>query len=152
MSRSSFLLSESLAAWYSDNAVREAPLFAELRRETAKMPQAAMQIAPEQGQLMAILVRLMGARRCLEVGTFTGYSALAVASALPEDGELLACDVSEEWTAIARRYWSRAGIDHKIRLVLGPALRTLDAEIGVPRARPVRLRRRARVPARRGAP
>src|SRR5690349_413391 len=128
MSRTSFLLPEGLAAYYAQVAVRETPLFAELRRETAKMPQAAMQVAPEQGQLMAILVHLMGARRCLEVGTFTGYSAMAVASALPEDGELLACDVSEEWTAMGRRYWSRAGIDHKIRLVLGPALRTLDAE------------------------
>lgn len=129
MSRTSFLLPEGLAAYYAEVAVRETPLFAELRRETAKMPQAAMQIAPEQGQLLAMLVRLLGARRCIEVGVFTGYSSLAVASALPEDGELLACDINAEWTAIGRRYWARAGVDHKIRLVLAPALGTLDGEI-----------------------
>jgi predicted O-methyltransferase YrrM len=129
MSRSSFLLPEALAAYYAGVAVRETPLFAELRRETARLPQAVMQIAPEQGQLMAMLVRLMGARRCLEVGVFTGYSSLAVASALPDDGELLACDVSEEWCAIARRYWQKAGVDRKIRLVLAPARQTLEREI-----------------------
>jgi len=129
MSRSSFLLGESLAEYYSGVAVREPPLFAELRRETAGLPQAVMQIAPEQGQLMAILVRLMGARRCIEVGVFTGYSSLAVASALPDDGELLACDVSEEWCAIARRYWQKAGVDRKIKLVLAPASQTLEREL-----------------------
>lgn len=134
MSRSSFLLPESLAQYYASVAVREAPPFAELRAETAKLPQAVMQIAPEQGQLMAMLVRLMGARRCIEVGVFTGYSSLAVASALPEDGELLACDVSEEWTAIAQRYWQKAGVERKIRLVLAPALQTLDREIAAGKA------------------
>lgn len=129
MSRSSFLLPEALAAYYTGVAVRETPVFAELRRETARLPQAVMQIAPEQGQLMAMLVRLMGARRCIEVGVFTGYSSLAVASALPDDGELLACDVSEEWCAIARRYWQKAGVDRKIRLVLAPARQTLEREI-----------------------
>jgi caffeoyl-CoA O-methyltransferase len=129
MSRSSFLLSEPLARYYAGVAVREPPLFAELRRETAKLPQSNMQIAPEQGQLMAILVRLMQARRCIEVGVFTGYSSMAVADALPEGGELLACDVSEEWTALARSYWKKAGVDHKIRLVLAPARQTLDREI-----------------------
>jgi predicted O-methyltransferase YrrM len=129
MSRASFLLDERLAAYYAGVAVRESGVFAELRAETAKLPMAVMQIAPEQGQLMAMLVRLMGARRCVEVGVFTGYSTLAVASALPADGEVLACDVSEEWTAIARRYWRKAGVDRKIRLVLGPALATLDAEL-----------------------
>lgn len=129
MSSSSFLLGEALGTYYAAVAVREGGVLAELRAETAKMPMARMQIAPEQGQLMALLVRLMGARRCLEVGTFTGYSALAVAAALPDDGSLLACDVSEEWTAVARRYWKKAGVDAKIRLVLGPALQTLDAEL-----------------------
>ena len=129
MSSSSFLLGEALAGYYAGVAVRESGVLAELRAETAKMPMARMQIAPEQGQLMAMLVRLIGARRCLEVGTFTGYSALAVAGALPDDGSLLACDVSEEWTAIARRYWKKAGVDRKIRLVLAPALQTLDAEL-----------------------
>ena len=120
---------EALAEYYAGVALREPPLFAELRRETAKLPQAVMQIAPEQGQLMAMLVRLMGAKRCIEVGVFTGYSSLAVASALPEDGELLACDVSEEWCAIARRYWVKAGVQRKIRLVLAPAKQTLDREL-----------------------
>jgi len=134
MSRSSFLLPEQLAEYYTSVALREPPVFAELRRETAKLPQAVMQIAPEQAQLMAILVRLMQARRCIEVGVFTGYSSLAVASALPDDGELLACDVSEEWCAIARRYWQKAGVDRKIRLVLAPALQTLERELAAGRA------------------
>jgi predicted O-methyltransferase YrrM len=88
-----------------------------------------MQISPEQGQLMQLLVRLMGARRTLEVGVFTGYSSLAVALALPEDGRILACDLSEEYTAIARRHWQAAGVAHKIELVIGPALATLDARL-----------------------
>lgn len=129
MSSSSFLLGEALAGYYAGVAVRESGVLAALRAETAKMPMARMQIAPEQGQLLAMLVRLIGAKRCLEVGTFTGYSALAVADALPGDGSLLACDVSEEWTAVARRYWKQAGVDRKIRLVLAPALQTLDAEL-----------------------
>jgi predicted O-methyltransferase YrrM len=129
MSRTSFLLSEALAAYYSGVALREPPIFAELRRETAKLPMAVMQIAPEQGQLMAMLVKLMGARRCIEVGVFTGYSSLAVASALPEDGALLACDINEEWCVMARRYWEKAGVDRKIRLVLAPAKQTLDREL-----------------------
>ena len=86
-----------------------------------------MQVGPEQGQFMALLVELLGARNALEVGTFTGYSALAVALALPEDGRLVACDVSEEWTAIGRRYWEEAGVAHKIDLRLAPAVETLDA-------------------------
>jgi caffeoyl-CoA O-methyltransferase len=97
-----------------------------LRDETAALPNARMQIAPEQGQFMALLGRLMGARRCLEVGVFTGYSSLAVALALPDDGRIVACDVSEEWTAVARRHWSAAGVAHKIDLRLAPALDTLE--------------------------
>lgn len=129
VSGKSFLLPAKLAEYYARVALRESPLLAELRQETAVLPMARMQIAPEQGQLMALLVRLMNARRCIEVGVFTGYSALAVAAALPADGELLACDISEEWTAIARRYWARAGLETKIRLRLAPALDTLDAEL-----------------------
>jgi predicted O-methyltransferase YrrM len=129
MSSSSFLLGETLGAYYAGVAVRETGVFAELRAETAKLPMARMQIAPEQGQLMALLVKLCGARRCIEVGVFTGYSTLAVATALPDGGEVLACDISEEWTAIARRYWRKAGVEGKIRLVLAPALKTLDAEL-----------------------
>lgn len=134
MSSSSFLLGDVLGQYYAGVAVREAGVFAELRAETARLPMARMQIAPEQGQLMALLVKLLGAKRCLEVGTFTGYSALAVARALPDDGEVLACDVSAEWTAIARRYWDKAGVAHKIRLVLAPAQQTLDRELAAGKA------------------
>lgn len=123
------MLPDRLADYYAGVALREPELLTELRYETAALPMARMQIAPEQGQLMAMLVRLMNARRCIEVGVFTGYSALAVALALPDDGELLACDISEEWTAMARRYWARAGVGHKIRLKLAPALHTLNAEL-----------------------
>lgn len=105
-----------------------------LREETASMEQANMQISPEQGQFMALLVELIGARSVLEIGTFTGYSALAMAVALPENGVLVACDVSEEWTAIGRRYWEEAGVGHKIELRLAPALETLDALLAEGRA------------------
>jgi predicted O-methyltransferase YrrM len=103
------------------------PLEARLREETARLPRASMQIGPDQAAFMSMLVRIAGVRRALEIGTFTGYSALAVASALPGDGELICCDVSEEWTGIARRYWREAGVDRKIHLRLAPALQTLDA-------------------------
>jgi predicted O-methyltransferase YrrM len=105
---------------------REPEVLQELRVETARMPNAGMQISPEQGRFMGFLVECLGARRCLEVGTFTGYSALAVALSLPADGRLIACDLNEEWTAIARRYWARAGVTDKIELRLGPGLETLD--------------------------
>lgn len=97
-----------------------------LREETAKLPQGEMQIGPDQAAFMAMLVRATGARRALEIGTFTGYSAIAVASALPSDGQLICCDASEEWTSIARRYWKEAGLDRKIQLRLGPALESLN--------------------------
>ena len=97
-----------------------------LREETSKLTQRSMQISPEQGQFMALLARLTGARRCLEVGVFTGYSSLVTALALPDDGSIVACDVSEEWTAVARRYWREAGVVHKIELRLAPASETLD--------------------------
>ena len=107
-------------------SVREPRVLGELREETAKLPAAGMQISPEQGQLMRLLVELIGARRALEVGVFTGYSSTCVALGLPEDGELVACDVSEEYTAVAKRYWQRAGVERRVRLKLGPALGTLD--------------------------
>lgn len=107
--------------------VREPDLFRELRAETAALPNGEMQIAPEQGPLAAMLVRLLGAKNCLEVGTFTGYSALWVATALPPDGNLICCDVSEEYTALARKYWEKAGVAGKIDLRLGPAADTLAA-------------------------
>ena len=108
---------------------RESDILQRLREETDHSPLASMQISPDQGQFLQLLVRMIGARRTIEVGTFTGYSALAVALALPEDGRLVACDVSEEWTAIARRYWREAGVDRKVDLQLRPALSTLDALI-----------------------
>ena len=100
---------------------------AELRAETALLAEARMQITAEQGQFFALLIQATGARRCLEIGTFTGYSALSVALALPGDGRLICCDVSEEWTAVGQRYWQRAGVAHKIDLRIAPALETLDS-------------------------
>ncbi|MGH6718172.1 MAG: class I SAM-dependent methyltransferase [Alphaproteobacteria bacterium] len=113
---------------------REPPLLARLRAETAGLEWARMQIGPDQGQFMRLLVELIGARATLEVGVFTGYSSLAVALGLPADGRIVACDVSEEWTAIARRYWAEAGVAHKIDLRLAPAIATLDALIAEGRA------------------
>jgi predicted O-methyltransferase YrrM len=107
-------------------SLREAEPLRRLREETASMPMAGMQISPDQGQFMALLVRLIGARHCLEIGTFTGYSALAVALALPPDGRVVCCDVSEEYTAIARRAWASAGVAGKIALHIAPARTTLD--------------------------
>jgi caffeoyl-CoA O-methyltransferase len=111
------------------HSLREDPALARLRAETASHPKVNMQIAPEQGQFMQMLVRLTGARRAIEVGVFTGYSSLAVMLAMPPDGCLLALDVSEEYTAIARRHWQAAGVADRIELVLAPAKDTLDARI-----------------------
>jgi caffeoyl-CoA O-methyltransferase len=119
-------LDERLYRYLLEHSLREPPLLRRLREETAKQPHAMMQIGPDQGQFMALLVKLMGARRCLEVGVFTGYSTLSVALALPPKGRIVACDLSEEWTAIAQRYWREAGVDGKIDLRLGRALVTLD--------------------------
>lgn len=134
MTRRTSHLSEELYAYLLDISLRELPVMRRLREETASMEQANMQIGPEQGQFMALLVELIGARSVLEIGTFTGYSALAMAVALPENGALVACDVSEEWTAIGRRYWEEAGVGHKIELRLAPALETLDALLAEGRA------------------
>ena len=109
-----------------DHSLREPPAAAELRAVTAKLPYAGMQISPEQGQLMALLVQAVGARRAIEIGTFTGYSALWVALALPPDGKLVCCDVSAEWTAVGKPYWEKAGVAGKIDLRIAPALETLD--------------------------
>ena len=106
-------------------SVREPQVLRDLRAETAKLSEAGMQIGPDQGRFMSLLIKLIGAKRTLEVGTFTGYSALTVALALPEDGRVIACDVSEEWTSIGRRYWQQAGVAHKIELRIGPGAETL---------------------------
>ena len=108
------------------NSLRDRDELKRLRQETQDMPMGGMQISPDQGQFMGLLVELIGAKRIVEVGTFTGYSSIAMALALPVDGRLIACDVSDEFTSIARRYWREAGVDDKIELRLGPAVDTLD--------------------------
>ncbi len=120
-------LTDELQDYVRRLGVREPPVLARLREETAQLPQRNMQISPEQGAFMAMLVRLMGARQCLEVGTFTGYSSTAVALALPADGRVTCCDGSVEWTDIARRYWADAGVGDRIDLRIGPALETLKS-------------------------
>ncbi len=127
MSNATLGLPDDLHAYLLQVGGREPEILRELRDETAALPEHDMQIAPEQGALMSLLVELTGARRCVEVGTFTGYSSLTVALALPPDGSLVCCDISREWTDIARRYWQRAGVADKIELRLGPALDSLDA-------------------------
>ncbi|MGZ8735707.1 MAG: class I SAM-dependent methyltransferase [Nocardioides sp.] len=119
-------LSDELSAYVVRVGTREPDLLARLREETAALPQHRMQIAPEQGAFLALLVELTDARRCIEIGTFTGYSSTAVALALPEDGRLVCCDVSESWTAIARKFWDEAGVTDKIDLRIAPASETLD--------------------------
>ncbi|MCK6512144.1 class I SAM-dependent methyltransferase [Myxococcota bacterium] len=126
MSNRTLALDDRLFSYFLQHSLRETALQRSLREETALLPMARMQIAPEQGQLMGFLVELTGARKIVEVGTFTGYSALSMALALPEDGQLWACDVSEEWTDIARRYWADAGVAHKMTLRLAPAVETLQ--------------------------
>jgi predicted O-methyltransferase YrrM len=120
-------ITDDVHRYLLDTSVREPEVLARLRAITAPLPLAQMQIGPEQGQLMALLAKLIGARRCIEVGVFTGYSSLAVALALPDDGHIVACDVSEEWTSIARRFWREAGVERKIELKLQPAAKTLEA-------------------------
>ena len=129
MSTRSITLTDSLYDYLISVSLREPPVLERLRREMAADPDVEMQIAPDQGQFMALLVRLIGARRCLEIGVFTGYSSLATALALPDDGRLVACDVNAKWTAIAQRYWREAGVAHKIDLKLAPAMQTLDGLI-----------------------
>ena len=129
MRKSNLGLDDEIYDYLLRVSLREADVLRRLREETAAMPLSIMQIAPEQGQFMALLVELMGAVRCIEVGVFTGYSSLAVALALPPKGRITACDVSEEFTAVARRYWREAGVDHMIDLRLAPALETLDGLI-----------------------
>lgn len=127
MSNRSLGLSDELYDYLLRYGVREPDILRRLREETAQHPESQMQIAPEQGQFMALLVRMMGARRILEIGVFTGYSSTAVALAMPDDGCLVACDVSEEYTAVARRYWEEAGVAGRVELRIGPAAETLDA-------------------------
>jgi predicted O-methyltransferase YrrM len=120
----------ALAAYVDDNWLRDSPVKRRLREATARLPAADMQISSHQGQQLGLLARAIGARRAVEVGTFTGYSALCIAEALPTDGRLYCCDVSEEWTKTARRYWKEAGLDDRIELAIGPAVDTLDRLLG----------------------
>ena len=129
MSNEQLEVGETLYRYLRSVSDREHPVLAQLREETANHPLAMMQVTPMAGQFLQVLVMATKARRIIEVGTFTGYSSTAMALALGEDGEVVTCDISEEWTAIARRYWQKAGIAHKVKLKLAPALQTLDALI-----------------------
>jgi caffeoyl-CoA O-methyltransferase len=126
MSNTSIGLETDVRDYLVRHGVREPEILHRLRDETALLPEHRMQIAPEQGALLALLVELTGARRCLEIGTFTGYSSLVVALAMPPDGTMVCCDVSDEWTSVARRYWAEAGVADRVDLRLAPALETLD--------------------------
>lgn len=126
MSNQTIGLSPEFYSYYRSITVREPEILKKLREETASHPRAMMQIAPEQGQFLAFLVQLIGAKHTLEIGVFTGYSSLVTALALPPEGKIIACDMSEEYTAIARRYWQEAGVSNKIDLRIAPALETLD--------------------------
>ena len=126
MGRATLQLNDAVYQYLQDHSLRESNLLRRLRDETATLKEARMQLSPEQGQLLGLLVELTGARIAIEVGTFTGYSALCVATALPSDGHLIACDVSETWTAIGQRYWEEEGVLDKIDLYIAPAVETLD--------------------------
>lgn len=126
MSRQTINLTQELRDYLLAVSVREPDVLRELRDETAKLDNAQMQISPEQGQFMSLLVKMLGAKHTLEVGTFTGYSALVTALALPDEGKVVACDVSEEWTSIGRRFWEKAGVADKIDLRIAPGAETLQ--------------------------
>ena len=126
MSNKTINLDQQLYNYLLSVSLRESDILRKLREETAQHPRAGMQIAPEQGQFMALLIKLSGAKKTLEVGVFTGYSSLCIALVLPPTGQIVACDISEEYTAIARRYWQAAGVANKIDLRLAPAIETLD--------------------------
>ena len=126
MKRGAVDLPAKLFQYVIAHGTRETPVQRRLRQVTHRIPMGGMQIGPDQAALMQMLVRLLGAKRCIEIGTFTGYSALAVALALPPNGRIVCCDVSEEWTSIGKRFWKQAGVLRKIDLRLAPALRTLQ--------------------------
>ncbi len=126
MSNRTLSIDDRIYDYLLDVSVQEPDLLKQLREETADIEYSEMQIAPEQGQFMALLTKLVGARRALEIGTYTGYSSISIARALPDDGKLICCDDSEEWTAIARKYWQLAGLEQRIELILGDANQTLQ--------------------------
>jgi predicted O-methyltransferase YrrM len=129
MSSKNDYIPENVYDYILSNTLRDRPEFKALRDETVDLPGAIMQISPDQGQFMALLVKLIGAKRAIEVGTFTGYSALVVAEALPDDGKLVACDIEDEMPSIGRKHWEACGLAHKIDLRIGPAVETLDKMI-----------------------
>jgi len=129
MSANTLNLTPAVYAYYQKMAFRDNPILQKLREQTHTMSMGQMQISPEQGQFMALLIELMGAKKTLDIGVFTGYSALCVALALPDDGKVIGCDKNVEWTKIAKRFWEMAGVAHKIDLHLAPALDTLQALI-----------------------
>lgn len=126
MSSKTLGLSDELSAYLQQVSLRDSELLARLRDETSGMPMAGMQVSTEQGQFMQLLVKALGIRRAIEIGVYTGYSSLCVALAMPDEGRIIACDISDEWTSVAQRYWQEAGVAHKIELRLAPALETLD--------------------------
>jgi caffeoyl-CoA O-methyltransferase len=126
MSSKTLGLSDELSAYLQQVSLRDSEVLERLRDETRGMPMAGMQVSAEQGQFMQLLVKALGIRRAIEIGVYTGYSSLCVALAMPDDGRIIACDISEEWTSVAQRYWEEAGVTHKIELRLAPALETLD--------------------------
>jgi predicted O-methyltransferase YrrM len=126
MAFKSNLKSELIANYINQTMIQETELQQQLREETAKLPNCHMQVSPDQGAFLSLLIKMTGSRRAIEVGTFTGYSALCIATALPHDGQLICCDVSDEWTSIGKPYWKQAEVDFKIDLRIAPALQTLD--------------------------
>jgi predicted O-methyltransferase YrrM len=126
MSNRTLDLTDKVYDYLLNHSLREPGILNELRRETSQLEMSTMQISPEQGQFMAMLVKMLGVKRAIEIGVFTGYSSLSVAMAMPDNGELIVCDMNEEWTSIARRYWEKAGLSHMIKLKIAPALDTLD--------------------------
>ena len=129
MSSTHLKITDELAEYIRAFSLREPELLGRLRQDTAALPRGSMQITPEQGQFFSLLIQMLNAKDTLEIGVFTGYSSIAVALALPSDGKLIACDISDEYTQVARRYWKEAGVTNKIELRLGPALKTLDGLI-----------------------
>lgn len=126
MSNRTLSIDDSIYNYLCDVSLDEPELLRQLREETAQIEYSVMQISPEQGQFMSLLIKLMGAKRAIEIGTYTGYSSICVASAMPEDGKLICCDISPQWTSIAEKYWARAGLENKIDLYSQPAAQTLQ--------------------------